>query len=128
MAKKSQKLKKIDGFCAPLALQYISGADDKTVYEVCSFNGFTQQFGMEEHEFLESASELGVRYRRVNLKNKGLYRGELSEFIKFHLFGTYLIYTSGHLFVVSDGQIVDPLSFGNPGLARLVTGAWKVFK
>jgi hypothetical protein len=121
------KLLRKHGYCAPLALQYVSGEEDDYVHEICTNSGFTPEWGMEDHEYFEAARELGVKFRRVQLKQRGLYRQKLSKFLDENPQGCFLIYTSNHLFVVDEGDIYDPLNEVGFGLDRLVTGAWKVF-
>lgn len=123
-----RKLKKIDGFCAPFALKYVSKLDDETVYAVCKLHDFTPEFGMEEHEWTEAAEELGIGLERVNLKKTGFYRSRLRKFINWHKKGVYFIYTDGHLFLIENGKVVDQLNPGYLGLDRLVTGAWRVIQ
>jgi hypothetical protein len=120
-----KRIRKIDGSCAPLALKYLSGMTDREVCDICQFYGFQQDTGMEEHEFIEAAKDMGIRLRRINLKKKELYRVKLRKFIRENNSGTFLIYTHAHLFVIDDGKIIDPLNEGYYGLDRLVTGAWK---
>ena len=122
-----KKLKKIDGACAPYALKFLSGLPDNQVYDICEFNGYQGSTGMEEHEFIAAAKDMGIRLRRINLKKKNLYRSKLRMFIKHHSLGTYLIYTDSHLFSVRNGIVVDPLNDKSPGLNRLVTNAWWVY-
>lgn len=122
-----KKLKKIDGFCVPLTLKYVSGLSDKKILDVCEKNGFKQKWGMEESEVTKSASELNIRYRRINLKRDGLYNETLEKFIKNNPSGVFMIGTLGHLFAVHDGEVIDPINANYPGLKRLVVWAWKVF-
>jgi hypothetical protein len=121
-----RKLKYVSGYCAPHALHFVSGKSENTVYEACLNNDFSKEFGMEEYEWQKAAKELGVRLRRKNLKRAGLYGCQLKDFIKACPEGMYIIYTHMHLFVVEDGEIYDLLNPNNPGLSRLVTGAWRV--
>jgi hypothetical protein len=81
---------------------------------------------MEEFEYMDSAKDLGIDLKRMNLKKSGMYRAKLGQFIKYHPTGIYLIYTSRHVFVLDNGKIVDPLNPDHMGLRRLVTGAWRV--
>lgn len=120
-------LKNKDGFCAPLALKYLSGATPSAVHVACCSNGFSEDAGQEEFEFLKSAKELGIRLRRVNLKREGMYRAKLKDFIAKHPKGAFLIYTDRHLFVVDYSKVIDPLTEGE-GHDRLVTGAWYVLQ
>lgn len=123
----AKKLKKIDGSCAPFALKYLSGMSDGEVHDICQFFGFQQDTGMEEHEFLDAARDMGIRFRRMNLKKKDLYRVKLRKFIKLYSEGVYLIYTSAHLFVVDNGEVVDLINPGYLGLDRIVTGVWTIY-
>ena len=120
-----KKIRKVSGSCAPLALKYLSGLCDHEVHDICVAHGFIQEHGMEEHEFLGAAKDMGIRLRRMNLKKLGLYRSHLGRFIRENMEGKFLIYTSQHLFVVSGGQVIDPLHPDNPGLRRIVTGVWR---
>ena len=120
-----RKLKYVSGYCAPHALKYVSGKSDGIVHAVCLSNGFSKEYGLEEHEWQKAAKELGIRLRRKNLKQAELYRCKLKEFIQLHPEGVFIIYTDAHLFVLDNGVIVDPLTEGE-GLARIVTGAWRV--
>lgn len=123
----NKRIKRINGFCAPLALKYLSGASDKSVYDVCLANWFQQAHGMEEHEFLKAAKELNIRLRRMNLKKSELYGAELYKFIKANPDGKFLIYTHAHLFVVNNSEVIDQINTkGYFGLRRKVTGAWRV--
>lgn len=128
MAKKSANdtLKKIDGFCAPYALKYLTGFPDKKILDVCYANGFKQEWGMEEYEVIRAALDLGLRTRRVNLKKRDLYGVKLIRFAKEYPQGRFLVYTSGHILVVSNGVIVDPINDGYIGEERSVTSAWKI--
>lgn len=123
-----KKLPKKQGYCAPLALKYLSRRPDKEVYEVCSDNDFDPEYGMSEHEFLRSARELGIKRRRVNLKTSKLYRAKLKKLIKKYPRDTFLVYTDAHLFVVDRGRVIDPLNETSPGLKRLVIDAWRIYR
>lgn len=123
----ARKLRKIDGSCAPFALKYLSGLSNSETHDICQFFGFQQDTGMEEHEFLDAAKDMGIKFRRINLKKKELYRCKLRKFIKEHPEGKYLIYTNAHLFVVHNSKVVDIINPGYLGLDRIVTGAWMIF-
>lgn len=122
-----RKLKYVSGYCAPHALKYASGRTEASVLNICADNYFTPEHGMEEHEWQKAARELGIRLRRRNLKQAGLYRCKLKDFIKACPEGMFIIYTDAHLFVVDDGEVIDPLN-DDPFLHRIVTGAWRVIE
>lgn len=122
------KLKKESGYCAPYALRYLTGMPEKALLELCSANGFKQEWGMEDYEVLRVLRKTGMKYRRLELKKSGLYAVKLKDFVKARPIGNFLIYTSGHIFCVSNGVIIDPINEGYIGEERMVTGAWKVTK
>ncbi len=122
---KKKKLKKVDGACAPFALRALITVPDAVILDVCTQHGYRAEWGMEEHEVIESAKELGIRLRRMNLKDKGLYRSQLRKFIAENPIGTFLVYTTGHIFVLQNSVLIDPLTEGER-LRRIVTGAWRV--
>ena len=116
-----KKLKKIEGSCAVCALHYVSGKDEDTVLRICKSYGFEPEAGMEDTEWREAAEHLGVKVRAVSLE-----KCSLRQFLKDYPNGVYLIGTSGHLFVVDNGVIVDPRNDKPPGLKRTVLQAWRV--
>ena len=120
------KLRKESGYCAPYALKYLTGLPDKKILDACRANGFKQEWGMEEYEVINAAYDLGLRTRRVNLKKRDLYGIKLLRFTKEYPQGRFLVYTPGHILVVSNGVIVDPINDGYIGEERAVTAAWKV--
>lgn len=122
------KIRKESGYCAPYALKYLTGLPDKKILDVCRKKGFRQEWGMEDYEVISASRELGLRTRRVNLKKRGIYAIKLIKFTKEYPMGTFLVYTPGHILVVSNGVIVDPINDGYIGEERAVTAAWKIFK
>jgi len=122
-----KKLRKESGYCAPYALKYLTGLADNKILDVCAKNGFKKEWGMEDYEVLKSASALGVRYRRVELKKRNLYGVKLNKFAKEYPSGKYLVYTNCHILVVNNGVIIDPINDGYIGEDRAVTAAWKIF-
>lgn len=126
MGKKKKKLRKIDGACALFAMRTATNRCDGTIIDACIDEGWSPEFGLEEHEWLAAAKKIGIRLRRMNLKKGGIYSCELRKFIKHNPTGHFFIYTDGHLFVVKDGNIIDPLYQIGKGLRRKVTGAWRV--
>ena len=122
------RLLKKDGYCAPYALRYISGLPEDVVLDVCSHYDWKQKWGMEEHEIVAAASALKMRFRRINLKRTGFYGEKLSVFCRAHNTGVFLVWTSGHILVVQNGVIIDPINEGYVGKDRAVTAALKFFK
>lgn len=117
-----KRLKKLDGWCAVVALQFLSGLAEEIVIEVCKYDGFDPFHGMDDSEWLSSAKDLGIKLKKVRI-GKHPYR--LRQFKKKHPFGKFLLGTHDHLFVMMDGIIVDPVH-GVDGLGRIVREAWVV--
>lgn len=122
------KIKKENGYCAPYVIKYLSGLSDNKVMALCKAAGFTPEWGMEDYEVLRVLRKIGVAYTRLELKKMGLYRSKLKDFCKRKSSGDYLIYTSVHIFCVSNGTVIDPINDGFIGEERLVTGVWKLKK
>jgi hypothetical protein len=121
-----RKIRKESGYCGPFALKYLTGLPDKTILDACVKNGFKKEWGMEDYELLRAARALGLKYRREELKPVGLYGAKLREFARRRPRGRYLVYTSNHVLLVSNGVIIDPINSGYVGEDRAVTGAWKI--
>lgn len=120
-----RKIKRVDGFCAPSALKYLSGLDEKLVYDICAANHWNEKIGMEDREWMKAFKEAGVKFRRLNLKRKGLYGKILRKIKHEYSAGRYIVLTDNHIFVLDNGEIIDPL-YLSEGLSRKIVGLFKV--
>lgn len=121
-----QKLKKIDGSCAVLALHHVSGLPEDTVLRVCKLHGFEPSLGMEDNDWRAAADDLGIKVRSINIEPC-----RLKKFVNNHKSGLYLLGTFDHLFSLDNGIIIDPrekMRGRYPGLGRIVKQAWLVCK
>lgn len=117
-----KRIKKIDGWCAVVALQFLSGLPEKIVLEVCKIDGFDPFHGFDDEDWPETAKDLGIKLEKLRI---GKYPHRLKQFKKKHPYGKFLIGTYDHLFVMMDGIIVDPVH-GEDGWGRIVREAWRV--
>lgn len=122
------KIKKQSGYCVPHALKFLCGLSDNEIMAVCKNNGWAVKWGMEEWETLKAVTDLKIKHRRMCLKKNGLYGDKLGRFAKEINKGTYLVWTPGHILIVSNGVIIDPINEGYIGEDRAVTAAVKIFK
>ncbi len=113
-----KKIKKADGWCAVVALQNVSGIDEKTVLHVCEHHDFDPFHGMEDNEWLAAAKELGI-----NAKPMRLIPQKVRKFVHKHATGLFLVGTTDHLFVVREGKMFDPIS---GSLDAVVKQAWRI--
>lgn len=111
-----KKLHKIVDACAPTAIRNASDLTDEKVAEIFLSQGFLDE------DWKIAAKQAGLRLR---LAHDG--KIILKRFIKRFGKGTYIVSTWNHLFVVRDGEVIDP-TWENSGLYRTVTHAWKIFK
>lgn len=115
-------VKKLDGWCAVVALKFLSGLPDAIVLQVCEHEDFDPFHGMDDESILVAAKDLGVNLKKIKI---GRYPYTFAEFKKKHLFGKFLLRTVDHVFVLYDGLVVDPLC-EKSGLRRIIRAAWKV--
>lgn len=118
-----KKLRKIKNSCAPVALLYVSGADESTVIRVCKLHGFNEKDGMADSDWKKAATDLAVDFRGVEHQPCSL-----KKFIIGHPTGLYLLGTYDHIFCLDNGLIVDPKTKHLPGLNRIIKQAWRVDK
>lgn len=118
-----EKLKKIDGSCAIVALLYVSGKDEDTVIRICTLHGFKEGKGMADKAWQQAATDLGIAFNGVAIQSCSL-----KKFIANHPKGLFLLGTHDHLFVLDAGLIVDPRNTKLPGLNRKIKQCWKITK
>lgn len=111
-------IKRVDGWCAVLALQNVTGFAQDTVVEVCESNGFHPFDGMEDQEWQSAAKELGVK-----LKTMRIVPQKLRRFLRTHKTGLFLVGSKDHLLVVRDGRFFDPI-WGS--LDIIIKQSWRV--
>jgi len=111
-------IKKLDGWCAVVALQSVSGLDAKAVVGVCEFHGFDPFHGMEDAEWQAAAKELKIKIKSVRIIPQKLRR-----FVHKHPKGTFLLGSKDHLLAVREGKPFDPI---HGSLDIIIKQAWRV--
>lgn len=118
-----KKLLTLEGSCVLVALHYVTGVPEDTVKRYCEAYNFTPKEGIDDKDWIKVAKALGIKMR-----SQPPLPLLLSQFIKKHKAGLYIVSTFDHLFVVDNGIIFDPRNLKPPGLSRNIVGAWKVNK
>ncbi len=116
-------MKRIHGYCAVLALTYVSGMPEAQVLDVCRWQGFRDNGkGMTDKAWPRAATALGIRRRKLPKKYK-----TVGDFLKAHPRGLYIVTTYNHIFPVFNGGIVThPLQDQLDRRCRF-EAAWRVY-
>lgn len=109
-----KKLFSINGACSLAALRHASKKSEDQVLEAFI------SFGAVDSQWLHAAKKLGLKLREVKE-----YEVRVGSFARRHPKGLFLASTHNHVFIIQDGEIVDPLN-GSPGLSRIIVRVWKV--
>ncbi len=117
-------MKRIEGYCAVLALTYVSGMPENQVLDVCRSWGFRDNGkGMTDKAWPRAAADLGIHRRKL----PGKYR-TVGDFLKAHPRGLYLVTTYNHIFAALNGGIVShPLQDQMDRRCKF-EAAWRVLK
>ncbi len=117
-------MKRVHGYCAVLALKYVSGMPENQVLDVCRWHEFRDNGkGMDDESWPAAADDLGIKRRKLPKKYK-----TVGDFLKTHPHGLYLVTTYNHIFAVLNGGIVShPLQDQMDRRCKF-EAAWKILR
>ncbi len=96
-------MKRLHGYCAVIALTYVSGLPESQVVDMCRWHHFVDNGkGMDDDDWLSAAKDLGIRLRRLHKKHD-----TIRDFLQAHPTGLFLVGTRNHLFAVLNGGMVN---------------------